>query len=80
VTNKPYIAVLKDGRVVVSVPEVGRLYLYDASGKELGSWQPLPSSRPVGVAALAGGGFVFSDAAMNQVQIVPGAAVSALFK
>jgi DNA-binding beta-propeller fold protein YncE len=80
VPNKPYLAVLKDGRVVASVPERGRLYLYDASGKELGSWQPLPSSRPIGVAALADGGFAFTDAAMNQVQIVPAAAMSGLFK
>jgi DNA-binding beta-propeller fold protein YncE len=80
VPNKPYLAVLKDGRIVASVPERGRLYLYDASGKELGSWQPLPSSRPIGVAASADGGFVFTDAAMNQVQIVPAAAMGALFK
>jgi DNA-binding beta-propeller fold protein YncE len=80
VPNKPYLAVLKDGRIVASVPERGRLYLYDASGKELGSWQPLPSSRPIGVSASADGGFVFTDAAMNQVQIVPAAAMGALFK
>jgi hypothetical protein len=32
------------------------------------------------VAALADGGFAFTDAAMNQVQIVPAAAMGALFR
>jgi predicted membrane-bound mannosyltransferase/DNA-binding beta-propeller fold protein YncE len=80
VTDKPYIAVLKDGRIVVSVPERGQLFLYDATGKELGSWQPLPSSRPIGVAALVDGGFAFSDGAMHQVQLVPASAIVNLFK
>jgi hypothetical protein len=80
VAEKPYIAALKDGRIIVSVPERGRLLLYDASGKELGSWQPLPSSRPIGIAALPDGGFVFSDGAMHQVQIVPAGVVASLFK
>ncbi len=80
VQDKPYIAVLKDGRIVLSVPERGRLFLYDATGTELGSWQPLPSSRPIGVAALPDGGFAFSDGAMHQVQIIPVSAIPDLFK
>ncbi|HWC30234.1 MAG TPA: flippase activity-associated protein Agl23 [Dehalococcoidia bacterium] len=80
VPDKPYIAVLKDGRILVSVPERGRLYLFDASGRELGSWQPLPSSRPIGVAATADGGFAFTDGAMHQVQVVPLGAMANLFK
>jgi uncharacterized protein (TIGR03663 family) len=80
VTDKPYVTVLSDGRILVSVPERGRLFLYDAAGRELGSWQPLPTSRPIGVAALADGGFAFSDGAMHQVQIVPAAAMLRLFE
>ena len=80
VQEKPYVTVLKDGRILVSLPEKGRLLLYDRSGRELGSWQPLPTSRPIGVAALPDGGFAFSDGALNQVQIVPAGVIPSLFK
>jgi hypothetical protein len=80
VLDKPYLTVLRDGRIVVALPERGRLILYDASGRELGQWQPLPASRPIGVTALADGGFAFSDSGMNQVQVVPARTIASLFK
>jgi hypothetical protein len=44
------------------------------------TWQPSDTSRPIGVAALADGGFAFSDAANGQVQVVPASALDKLFR
>jgi DNA-binding beta-propeller fold protein YncE len=80
ILHKPYLAVLTDGRLLVSDPENGRLLLFDAAGRKLGAWTPTPDSLPVGVAASPDGGFVFSDTRRSEVQIVPGALVDSLFK
>jgi sugar lactone lactonase YvrE len=80
VLSKPYITVLSDGRVIVSVPESGTLVLYSATGTRIGQWQPLVNSMPVGLAATTNGGFVFSDIRRNEVQIVPANLIGDLFK
>ncbi len=77
---KPYIAVLRDGRIVAAEPAGGVLLLFDAEGRPQGAWRPETESRPVGVAALADGGFAFSDAVRNEVQLVPAALIARLFK
>ena len=45
-----------------------------------GLWRPEADSQPIGVAALADGGFVFSDGRRNELQVVPGDLVSELFR
>ncbi|HEY7268661.1 MAG TPA: NHL repeat-containing protein, partial [Dehalococcoidia bacterium] len=78
--NKPYLAVLSDGRIVASEPAKGYLMLFDGNGLPLGTWKPADGSRPIGVAAVSGGGFVFTDAARNETQIVPAEDIAKLFK
>ncbi len=80
VLHKPYVAVLTDGRILVSYPETGRLVLLTADGKQAGSWQPLQASIPVGVVAMPDGGFAFSDVGLDNVQIVPATLVDSLFQ
>jgi DNA-binding beta-propeller fold protein YncE len=80
VPDKPYIAILSEGRVLVTVPENGTLMLFDADLRPIGTWRPEAGAKPIGVAPTADGGFVFSDSAHDQVQIVPGAKVAELFK
>jgi streptogramin lyase len=77
--HKPYLAVLRDGRVVASEPARGLVMLFDFRGP-VRTWQPSDTSRPIGVAALADGGFAFSDAANGQVQVVPASALDKLFR
>lgn len=80
ILTKPYLVALADGRVLVALPEKGKLCLYTEDGEASGVWQPNPDGLTVGVAALADGGFVFSDVARNEVQIVPGELVDSLFE
>jgi uncharacterized protein (TIGR03663 family) len=80
VVAKPYVSVLSDGRVLISVPETGSLVLYTASGSRVGTWKPLVDSMPIGVAPTADGGFVFSDGRRNEVQVVPGRLIAGLFQ
>jgi sugar lactone lactonase YvrE len=80
INDKPYLAVLSDGRIVATDPAKGSVLLYAADGTSLGSWTPAAGGRPVGLAALPDGGFVFTDAQNNQAQVVPAAAIAGLFK
>ncbi len=80
VLHKPYVASLADGRILVSYPETGRLVLLSSDGEQIGTWQPLESSIPVGVVAMPDGGFAFSDAGLHHVQIVPAALIDGLFE
>ena len=70
---------LSDGRILATLPESGELVLFSEDGTRIGAWQPMAESKPIGVAALTGGGFAFSDATRNEVQIVPGDLVDNLF-
>ncbi len=78
--HKPYLAVLSDGRIVASEPAKGYLMLFDRTGTPLGTWKPADNARPIGVAATADGGFVFTDAARNEAQVVPVDLIGKLFK
>jgi DNA-binding beta-propeller fold protein YncE len=80
VIAKPYLAVLRDGRIVASDPAKGLLFLLDAAGRPAGTWRPADNAQPLGVAALPDGGFVFSDARRNEAQIVPAGLVDQLFR
>jgi DNA-binding beta-propeller fold protein YncE len=80
VTAKPYVSVLSDGRLIVSVPETGSLVLYSATGGRIGAWKPLVDSMPIGLAPTADGGFVFSDGRRNEVQVVPARLIAGLFQ
>src|SRR5690606_16661591 len=80
ILSKPYIAVLTDGRILLTQPDSGELVLYDAGGPRIAAWQPFPESKPVGVAALPDGGFVFSDVNRNEIQVVPGSLVDSFFQ
>jgi predicted membrane-bound mannosyltransferase/DNA-binding beta-propeller fold protein YncE len=80
VLDKPYLAVLEDGRIVAALPETGELVLFEADGARAGAWQPSPDSKPVGVAAMPDGGLAFSDVARNEVQIVPAPLLETLFE
>jgi len=80
VLAKPYLTILRDGRILASDPENGRLLLFEADGRPAGAWRPEDGSVPLGVAALADGGFVFSDAAASTVQVVPGSLIESLFR
>ena len=80
VPDKPYIATLSEGRVLATVPENGSLMLFDANLRLVGTWRLEAGSKPIGVAPTADGGFVFTDSLHDQLQIVPGAKVSELFK
>jgi DNA-binding beta-propeller fold protein YncE len=77
---KPYLAVLSDGRLIASDPAKGQLLLFDAEGRLAGTWPPETGSRPLGVAALPDGGFVFSDVGRNELQVVPRALIATLFR
>ncbi|HLF78600.1 MAG TPA: hypothetical protein VJB57_14050, partial [Dehalococcoidia bacterium] len=80
ILDKPYLAVLSDGRLLATEPEKGLLLLFDADGNRLGSWRPEADSQPVGVAAMPDGGFVYSDARRNQVQVVPAFLMDRFFR
>jgi DNA-binding beta-propeller fold protein YncE len=80
VLAKPYLTVLKDSRLLVTVPETGQLVLFDANGQRQGAWKPSPDSYPVGVTAMPDGGFAFSDTHRNEVQMVPAGLLGSLFR
>jgi predicted membrane-bound mannosyltransferase/sugar lactone lactonase YvrE len=80
INDKPYLAVLTDGRILATDPAKGSILLYAPDGSALGAWTPAAGGRPVGITAMPDGGFVFTDAQNNQAQIVPAAAIATLFK
>jgi hypothetical protein len=65
---------------VASDPARSLLTLYTAEGTVVGTWTPNSGGLPVGLASTSDGGFVFSDGRRNEVQIVPAAAISELFR
>lgn len=80
ISDKPYLAVLTDGRIIASDPARSILTLYSPQGAQLGTWTPVPGGLPLGLAATSDGGFVFSDSRRNEVQIVPASAIASLFR
>jgi sugar lactone lactonase YvrE len=71
VSNKPYLAVSAQGRVIASFPEQNRLVVYGADGQQLKD-MPLPGNgAPVGVAVTADGRVLVADARGNVVDAFP---------
>jgi sugar lactone lactonase YvrE len=77
ITDRAYLTVLDDGRVLATDPSNGRIVAFDNTGTQISAWK-LPSdtgvTRPVGI-ALAGDQAYISDGFANRVVRVP---VSAL--
>jgi DNA-binding beta-propeller fold protein YncE len=76
VTDKPYLAVLSDGRILATDPANGAVLIFDSSGQQVAKWQvPVSApegSRPVGLAvALTGTDIFVSDNGTGQVRRVP---------
>ena len=66
VTNKPYVAVDAQGRIIATFPEQARLAVFSADGQQLEE-VPLQGSAPVGVAVAADGRLLVADARGNVV-------------
>jgi uncharacterized protein (TIGR03663 family) len=67
VSNKPYLAVDAQGRVIATFPDQGRLAVFSAEGQQLEEL-PLEGVTPVGVAVAADGRLLVADARGNVVQ------------
>ncbi|MDQ3812270.1 MAG: SMP-30/gluconolactonase/LRE family protein, partial [Chloroflexota bacterium] len=69
VSNKPYVAVDKQGRVIASFPEQARLVILSPDGgmREL----PLPGSAPGGLALAGDGRILVADARGNVIHALP---------
>ena len=70
VTDKPYIVVLSDGRVLATDPANAGVLVFSAKGELLATWE-LPGGRPVGIALTADGQVYVSDGAASEVRRVP---------
>lgn len=75
VTDKPYLAVTRDGTILASVPAEGKVLVFDQTGKRIGSWT-MPSAaggkgRPVGLAVAPDGQIWVSDSLGNVVRKLP---------
>ncbi|MBE3047052.1 NHL repeat-containing protein [Candidatus Bathyarchaeota archaeon] len=77
VTAKPYLAVLPNSRVVLSIPAQGRIEVRDKDGSQLAIWE-LPTTvngvkgRPVGMSVDAKNNFLYvADCVGNTVYRIP---------
>jgi uncharacterized protein (TIGR03663 family) len=71
VTNKPYLAVDAQGRVVASFPDQGKLTMFGPDGQQIKDL-PLPGDpSPVGVAVAPDGRLLVADAKGNVVDSLP---------
>jgi DNA-binding beta-propeller fold protein YncE len=71
VTNKPYVAVDAQGRVVASFPDQGRLVLFGPDGQQLKDIALPGGTSPVGVAVAPDGRLLVADARGNVVDSLP---------
>ena len=72
VTNKPYIAVDPQGRVIASFPEQNRLSVFGSDGQKLKDIALPGNAAPVGVAVAPDGHILIADARGNVVESLPG--------
>ena len=74
VTDRAYIAVLADGRVLATDPTSGRIIVFSPSGEEEAAWS-LPTvtglSRPVGIVVDGEGNVYVSDGLNSTVVRIP---------
>jgi uncharacterized protein (TIGR03663 family) len=71
VSNKPYLAVDAQGRVIASFPDQGRLVLFGADGQQIKELATLDNSSPVGVALALDGRVLVAEARGNVVESLP---------
>ncbi|HYW90367.1 MAG TPA: flippase activity-associated protein Agl23, partial [Chloroflexota bacterium] len=71
VTNKPYLAVDGQGRVIASFPDQGRLVMFGADGQQLKDLSLPTGTTPVGVAVAPDGRLLVADARGNVVDSLP---------
>lgn len=71
VTNKPYLAVDRQGRVVATLPDAGQVDVFGAEGSLMQTIQLGPTSSAVGVAVAPDGHIVVADARGNAVVAKP---------
>ncbi|MGI8551222.1 MAG: hypothetical protein ACR2PL_10635, partial [Dehalococcoidia bacterium] len=78
--NKPYLAILPTGDILLTQPDAGHLLELNPQGTTLrtislstpsATGNPAASSRPIGVAVDAAGTIVVSDGVYNQVTRLP---------
>ena len=57
VNDKPYLRVLRDGRIAVSLPALNSVRIYNPAGVAVGTINPTdePLNRPYGIVETAGG-------------------------
>ena len=67
VSNKPYVAVNAQGRIIATFPEQGRVVVFDAEGQQLQEI-PMQGGSPVGVAVGSDGRLLVADARGNVVE------------
>ncbi len=71
VTNKPYLAVDAQGRVIASFPDQGRLVLFAADGQQIKEIPTQDNAAPVGVALAPDGRILVAEARGNVVESLP---------
>lgn len=71
VTNKPFLAVDAQGRIVASFPEQGRVVMYSADGQQLKELSLPTGTSPVGLAVAPDGRLLVADSRGNVVDSLP---------
>jgi sugar lactone lactonase YvrE len=71
VSNKPYLAVDAQGRVIASFPDQGRLVMFGPDGQQLKEIPTQDNSGPVGVAVAPDGRVLVAEARGNVVESLP---------
>jgi sugar lactone lactonase YvrE len=76
VTNKPYLEVDDEGRMLISAPDQGTLLVLDRDGQQLASVQPAgqggaPGSLPTGLALTSSGEVYVADSRLGFVYRLP---------
>jgi sugar lactone lactonase YvrE len=71
VSNKPYLAVDAQGRIIASFPEQGRLVVFGADGQQIKEVPLQINGSPVGVAVAPDGRVLVANAKANVVESLP---------
>jgi sugar lactone lactonase YvrE len=71
VSNKPYLAVDAQGRIIASFPEQGRLVVFSVDGQQIKEVPLQVNGSPVGVAVAPDGRLLVANAKANVVESLP---------
>jgi len=71
VSNKPYLAVDAQGRIITTFPEQGRLVVFSPEGQQVAEVQLSGNAAPVGVSVTPDGRLLVADARGNVVHALP---------